>query len=484
MSTFSGLNTATSALFAQQRALDITGQNIANVNTDGYSRQRVQLQSVGGSVVPATYAVGDGIGQGVDSGTVIRIRDDFMESRAQVEQATTAGLAVKQDALSRVEDAFHEPGEQGLQNQLADMWSSWSDLANNTTKTDGTGARAEVLESTQTVVASMHTVSATLDQQWMQSRDNVATVVDDVNAAASTIADYNQAIKRATSAGLPSNELADRRDALVLKIAAQIGATSSPGEDGAVTVSVGGTTLVSGNSALTLKLAGTTDPAAVQLPPAVTADPLRIVTVPGGTTLRVGGTAAGQIDVMSSTIPQYRKALDGIAQQLATQLNAAHTTSAFDLHGNAGQPVLDDGTGTGADPVDPSTITAANLRLRITDPDKLAASSLGPTGTTASADNLKAMSIAKLGLAADSPDTTYRKLIVGLGVQASVATSSLAAQTVISDQVDGARQSVSGVSIDEEMTNMLQFQHAYSAAAKVITTIDETIQTLLNMVGN
>lgn len=479
MSTFSGLNAATSALFASQRALDITGQNIANVNTDGYSRQRVDLQSVGGSTVPAIWSTSSQIGQGVNGDSVTRIRDAFLESRAQVEHSTTATMTVTNDTYSQIEDAFQEPGDNGLQAQMATMWSAWGDFTNNATTSDGTGPRAEVLQNTRSVVDALHTVNSTLDQQWSANRDNLSTLVDDVNASAKSIASYNQAIKQATLANLPTNELEDKRDALVLKVSEQIGATSTAGDDGAVTVRLNGATLVQGNSALALKLTGSTSPGDVAT------SPPQIVTDPGATPITPGGTAAGEMAAMTSIIPSYKAQLDTVAQTLAGQLNTAQTAG-FDATGAAGGPLLDDGTGSGSTAVDPSTVTAANIRVRITDGDKLAASGIDPAtvGGVTTVDTSNAAKIAQLGLAAGSADTLYRKMIVGLGVQASVATSTLDAQSTISTSVDASRESVSGVSIDEEMTNMLQYQHAYSAAAKVITTIDDTIQTLLNMVGN
>jgi flagellar hook-associated protein FlgK len=187
---------------------------------------------------------------------------------------------------------------------------------------------------------------------------------------------------------------------------------------------------------------------------------------------------------MITTIPQYRTMIDGVAQQLVTQLNTAHQAG-FDLAGVTGGPLLDDGTGSGTDAVAPSTVTAANIRLRISDPDKLAAASLSKpaAGGIASGDSLNADRVSTLGSAAGSADSVYRKMIVGLGVQASVASGNLTAQNVISTQVDSARLSVSGVSIDEEMTNMLQFQHAYSAAARMITAMDETLDVLINRMG-
>jgi flagellar hook-associated protein 1 FlgK len=471
VSTFSGLNTASTGLWAQQRALDVTGQNVANVNTPGYSRQRAELQSVAGSTVPAMFAVSNGIGQGVNADSVSRIRDAFLESRAQTEHAATASLTVGQATLGQIEDAFREPGATGLQQQLADMWAGWSDVMNNPTEL---GARSEVFQRSQTLAAGLNTTSATLDQQWSQNLDSLQTLVGDANASAGAIADLNQAIKRATQMGLPSNELADKRDALVLTLSDQIGATSSTNDDGTIDVQVGGATLVSGTHAMSLKVAGSNDPADSA---AVATDPPHIETFPGGTTVRPGGTAEGQLIAMTTTIPGYKSQLDDIAAQLARDVNAVHQTG-YDLDGNQGGPVFDGGPGSTA-------VTAGTIRVAITGERQLAAAKLAPAdaGGAVSGDNQIADALYQLRLGTTGVDANYRKMIVGLGVEASTATNNLSTQSVISTQVDASRESVSGVSIDEEMSNMLQFQHAYSATARMITTIDETLDTLINHTG-
>jgi flagellar hook-associated protein 1 FlgK len=464
VSTFSGLNTATTALWAQQRGLDVTGQNIANVNTAGYSRQRAQLQSVGGNVVPATYAVSKQIGQGVDADTVIRIRDAFLEVRAQTESSTTASMTVTDDTLAQIEQAFREPGDTGIQAKLTAVFTAWADVANHPTED---GARTAVLQKTATLVAELHTTSANLDKAWVQTRDSLDTLAQDVNAKAASIAELNTAIKRATQSGLPVNELADKRDGLVLELSAAIGATSSPGADGQVDVVVSGATLIAGGTSIALKVVGTTDPKAV-----ATGAPA-FLTDPGNTPLAVGGTAGGKLTALTSTLPGYRTRLDSVAQQLADEVNTAHTNG-YDKAGVKGGAMFGDGAGG------TTAITAANLTMLITDTAKLAAASVGP-GPTSDAGN--AAALAAMAKSSTGAAVSYRKLIVSLGVEAAVATSNLQTQTVITSQVDASREAVSGVNLDEEMTNMLQFQHAYSAAARMITAIDETLDVLINRTG-
>jgi flagellar hook-associated protein 1 FlgK len=460
VSTFSALNAATTALWAQRRGLDVTGQNLANINTEGYSRQRVDLQAIGGSVVPAFYSTSNGIGAGVSADDVQRIRDAFLEGRGHTEHANSARLLVESDTLEQVETAFREPGDTGIQSLLTEMWDGWDDVAN---QPDTDAARAQVIERMQTLVGGIQFSNASLEAQWGQTRENLDVLVKDVNQAAVTVADLNKAIRSAAQAGLPANDLADRRDALVMKLADAVGATVRPGQFGTLDVIVGGVSLVSGSQASALAVDGATDP------DLVATDKPRIVTASGGYPVAVNGRAGGQVNALTTIIPAYRTELNTIAESLAQTLNDGQALG-FDRNGVPGVPILG--------PV--GSVTAANIKLEFTDPRRIAASGVsgGPN-----LDNGNADAIGKLRDKPTGVDTQYRKMIVELGVQASVAIRNQDIQSVITTQVDAARESVAGVNLDEEMTNMLSFQHAFSAASRMVTAIDETLDVLINRTG-
>lgn len=469
-STFGGLTRATTALWAAQRGLDVTGQNISNVNTEGYSRQRVEQSSMNGATLPAIWSVSDGVGSGVESGTVSRIRDAFLEARGRLEASATARLTVTSQALDRIESAFREPGETGIQSMMADVWNGFSDVAKNPLDL---AARTQVIERMGTLTAGIRTTATNLDDQWNDTRTALGAMVSDVNATALSIADLNRKIQSGTLSGASVNELTDKRDGLVMRLAEQIGASAVAKEGGMVDVVVGGTTLVAGRSAIGIELAGTTGLGGVA------GDPPRLVTVPGGTTLAPGGTAQGQLQVLGSIIPSYRASLDSLARELTTALNTAHAAG-LDLDGDAGAPLLGNGTGTG--PVDPALVTAANIAVRITEARDLAAARPAPGGgVTANGDNADALY--RLSLDPAGVDSTYRELIVGLGLHSAVAARDLKVQEVVRGQVDAAREGVAGVNLDEEMTNMMAYQHAYSAAARLVTAIDEALNTLINGTG-
>lgn len=474
MSLFSTLNTASTALNAQQRAIDVTGQNVANVNTDGYSRQRVNMQSVGGNAVPAIWSVSHGVGDGVDASDVIRIRDAFLEAQGQQAHGAVTNLTVQDSSFTAVQQAFGEPGTSGIQSTLNNFWSGWGDIHSNPTDS---GARSQLLQRSQTLVAGMHSAMGQLDEQWQQSNDATQTLLTDVNSTSLQLAGLNRAIESATASNLPTNDLADKRDALVMHLSDQIGATSKLANDGTMSVSVGGISLVSGTNALTLKLAGGTDATDAAT------TPVAIVTSPGGATVQVGGTALGQLTTQNSLIPGYEGQLNGVAQKLADQVNQVHEQGS-DLGGASGTAFFtDDAGGTAA-------VTARNITVAITDGSKIAAAALAPsaTGGAVSSDGGNADALYALSLSSTLPDgtptadTMYRKMIVSLGVQASSVKSNLATQTTLSTSVDASRDSVAGVNIDEEMTNMLQFQHAYAAAGKVVSTIQSMMDDLMSMV--
>jgi flagellar hook-associated protein FlgK len=468
VSTFGSLNTATTALWSQRRALDVTSQNIANVNTEGYSRQRAELRSVGGSTVPAFFSTSTGIGGGVRADDVIRIRDAFLEGRAHTERANQARLTAVTDALSLVERATREPGDTGVQKLLSEVWAGFEDVAN--APEDG-AARSQVLRRLGTLADGIRSTHATLGAQWQETRENVGVLVAEVNATAAEVAQLNDAIQLAVRDGFPANDLADRRDLLVVKLAGQIGATARPGADGAVDVSVGGISIVSAATATPLSMVGSLDPDDLDPDSAPAADAPRIVTASGGHVVRVGGTAGGQLTALTDVLPRYRDELDDLAAQLADTLNAVHQAGT-DLTGAAGGPLLGSTSGP---------VGAATLVLLVTDPDRLAAASTAPG--TVTFDNGNALALAALRQQPGGPDATYRRTIVELGVESTVAGRDLDIQSVITAQVDAARDSVAGVDLDEEMTNMLSFQHAYAAAARLVTAIDETLDILITRTG-
>jgi flagellar hook-associated protein FlgK len=345
------------------------------------------------------------------------------------------------------------------------MWAAWGDVDNGPHEL---ASRGQVIESLNTLIGGVQFSYASIGTQWDQTLDNLGVLVADVNEAAESVAKLNTAIQRATQSGLPANDLTDQRDLLVMKLAEQVGATIRPGEDGMVDVVVGGMALVSKGTASALALAGAMGPDDVGT------DPPRLTTASGGFTVQAGGTAAGQLNALNKILPDSRASLDDFAVSLAAAINAKHTTGAYDLDGNPGIDIL----GSSGGP-----LTAATLSVMLTSPRQIAASKVAPVASSPALDSSNADEISQLRLSLTGPDAKYRAMIVELGVQAAVTGRNVGIQQVITTQVDAARESVAGVNLDEEMTNMLSFQHAYSAAGRLVTAIDETLDVLINRTG-
>ena len=454
MSGLSSLNVGSQALSAAQRALDVTGQNVSNVNTDGYSRQRVQQTSRGSSVIQAMWSRSDSSTGGVDISGVQRIRDGFLEARAQQEHATNAGLGALKGTYADLEATFGEPSPTGLQSQLASFWNSWQEVANNP---GDAGPAGVMIEGAKSVAGTVNRFASQLSDQWVAARDGMDSSVTGLNSLTAEVARLNGAIRSATLNGSSPNELSDQRDVLVLQIAEATGAVATPGDNGIVNLTLSGRTLVSGTHSEQLQAQGPTSypaaPGTVSLTWAATGQPATVS----------DGTLQASLTALNVTIPGAMTDLDAVAAKLAATVNAQQAAG-FDRAGNPGTAMF-------------SGTTAATLTVVLSDPAGVAVSSAMPpvfNGTNAIAMSAHANDQA-------GPDTQYRDMMVRLGVQAQSTQRRSDTQQAVVARVDSARASTSGVSLDEEMTNLVAFQHAYSAAAKYITVIDSTLDTLINM---
>jgi flagellar hook-associated protein 1 FlgK len=454
-STFGGISTALSSLYANRRGLDVTGQNIANANTEGYSRQRVNMQAQSGTIMPAMWSTTDGLGTGVAVSDVQRLRSDFQENRGRTEHGQNAYLTDQTQAYASIEDVFAEPGDTALQAQMQDMWASWSDVANNP---DEPAARSALLEKSSTVADTLKNAHGSLGNQWSTTRAQLGAYAAEVNTTASAVAQLNDTIVAANATGLPVNELEDQRDLHMMHLAELTGATASKRDNGAMDVFLGGSSLVSGTIARKMEVSG-----AARLEDQAT-DSVKLRWTDTQTAVTTAGTMGSMSDTMTSIIPGLSAKLDAVAANLASSVNAQHALG-YGLDGINGRPFF---TGTTAD-----TITVA-----ITDPAQVAVSATAGTFDGSNADLL-----ADIGTSATGPDKDYQRMIADLGVASQTAGRRADIQSNVTLQVDAARESEAGVNLDEEMTNLLTYQRSYEAASRVMTTIDSMIDQLINRTG-
>jgi flagellar hook-associated protein 1 FlgK len=451
VSDFNGLRIALSSLYAQRKALQVTGQNIANVNTEGYSRQRVELHADAGPTTPAVESRYPGPGMGVLTGDTTRLRDQFLELRGYQEHAVDAGLRETQSVLSRIELAFDEPSDDGISKLISEFLAAFDDVANNP---DDLAARAQLVEQARTLAAGFSQLDSALATQRSSSVDELASIIDEVNNSARRVAELNQNITSAINNGFSPNELMDQRDQLIAQMAEQVGVTVRPGENGTIDVFVGGTAIVRGSKASPLQVEVGTDPAQT----------VRVTWAGDSYPAGVSGAAGGLLSAVNDVIPRYRNGLVAVAQELADEVNALHRTG-YALDGSTGIDFFVTGP-SGAIEVNPAL--TADPRL------VAAAASAGATR-----DGSLAQQIAEL----TGAGTSYHQLVVNLGVEAQAVNRRVDVQAAIVQHVDAARESAAGVNLDEEMTAMLQYQHAYDAAARFLTAVDQTLDTLINSTG-
>jgi flagellar hook-associated protein 1 FlgK len=429
--TLQGLQTALSGLLADQQAIDVTGHNIANANTEGYSRQRAVLETNPAIPIAALSTLtgqGAQLGTGVGVETYTRIRNAYLDAQYRAQNSSLAAASTQAEELQQAQAAFNEPSSAGLSSALSAFWSAWSALANAPTSEaakEGVVAAGEQLANAfKGVSAQLSTISAQASEQFAARAGANGEVAD----YARQIAQLNGQIKLAEQAGQPPNDMLDRRDLLLDKLSALAQVTVTKQPDGTDTVTFG--------DAAEPLVQGTT----VTWPQAITA------------------AAGGQLGaLLSLTGPEgklaaYQTALDGVVGALVTSVNALHTSKPFF-------------TGT----------TAATLEVAVT-PAEVQTSSTESVG-----GNDVALAIA--ALRGGTADQNYSALIgrVGSDVQAAQDEQSNLQTTLTA--IANQRQSVSGVSLDEEMTNLISFQRAYQASARTLTAMDAMLETLIEHTG-
>jgi flagellar hook-associated protein 1 FlgK len=459
-SSFGGINTALTSLYAQRRGLDVTGENIANANTEGYSRQRVRMQSIATNANPGIYSGATQVGAGVTVTGVERSRNEYMDARSRVEHSNSAYLTTQKAAYDQIESVLAEPSDTALQARLHDMWDSWNDVANNW---QDPSTRSTLIERSNTVAATLNDTYGSLSNQFDANRSTTGAYVDQVNTLAKSIAEMNQKIVVATSSGVAANELRDTRDNQIMQLSELVGATAQPKDNGAINVYIGNATLVSDFTVRKVALDG---PASLD---GVTAsDQIALTWTDTGDRAAAGGTMGAMLDTMNSVLPGIANQLDAVAAGLTKKINDA-VQSGFDINGNSGIQFFDGDT-------------AKTIKVVIDDPATVGFSRGNPL-TEAKLDNGIADGLVDDAAAGRVPDQDYQVMIGQLGVAAQAAGRRSEIQDSVTDQVDTARDGESGVNLDEEMTHLLTYQRGYEAASRVLTTIDSMLDQLINRTG-
>lgn len=450
--TFSSFNTALSALRYNRVAMDVASGNIANAGTEGYARRQVIGQATGAPAVPAMWSRWDvNSGDGVQPGGIKRMVDPLLDARARLEHAASAFLDTRVASLNRFETSLSEPGENGVAAALSAYQAGWHDVANNP---GDTAARSQLLARAETLRSTIAGQDSAVRTEWADQRSRLTAAGAEVNQVASELAKVNDGLRSAYVAGTDAGVLLDQRDQLTMRLSELTGSKITINADTTVDVTVAGQALVTGNVAAAVTVTGATDLADAGTSP--------VQFSIGGTPVTLGAGEVGGIQsVMNTDLPNYLAKLDAFVGQLVSDTNTQHALGS-DLNGVAGGAFF-------------SGTTAADLAVAITDPAAVAAGD--PTK-----GRLDGSNASKLG-GLDMGARSYRELITGTGVLISSANRAANTQAVLAGQVDASREALSGISIDEEMVNLLAAQRGYEGASRVLTTIDSVLDTLINRTG-
>ncbi|HEY0259140.1 MAG TPA: flagellar hook-associated protein FlgK [Lacisediminihabitans sp.] len=469
MSTFSGLNAAASGLNAARQGLDVVGQNMTNATTNGYTRQRVTTSAIGSLARVGLFSGGSvGVGQGVSIDGIARLGDQYLDAQVRSTAATSGNLAVRSNALTAVQAALNEPGDDGLSTQLQGFWGAWGDVSN---RPGDVAAGGVLLQKATALTDQIAAGYSAVNDQWGQVRTKLDGMVQELNDAGSQVADLNAQIRSTLAAGGSANELLDKRSVLLGSISALTGASVQTNQDGTVDVLVGGNQLVSGDRSYAVAVSGSSTMTGT---PPVT---LEWATRPGLPVAVESGEIAGSLAMLAPAnatgtggeIAEAAAGFNSFATYLANQVNAVHRTGA---------------TSTGATDLDFFAISStgpAALGLTVVPTDTtgiaVAGSGEGALGNTT------ADAIAQLGTAADSPDSMWSSFVVKIGVSAKSALQRASLADSAASAASDAQVANASVDIDEENISMVTFQTAYQGAARLMTAVDEMLDVLINHTG-
>lgn len=455
MSLTSLLSIARTALLTQQKAIDVTGHNIANASTEGYTRQRLVLEPA----TPLQTPIGQ-IGRGVTASGIERIRSQFLDASYRKENGDLGRFGTNSDLLTQVEGIFGEPSGTGLANGIDQLFSAFGDLANDpTSKT----ARTLVGDAGNSLSQMFQDTDRRLTDSAADVTARMRSAVDDVNQIVAQIADLNTRIRAGTAGNREAPDIKDQRDKLVDQLSGIVGVRVLERTDGTIGVAAGDALLVDGGLSSTLDVR---DNGAGSFTVGVT-----------GTTGAInlhGGSLGALTELSTTTIPGLRAKLNTLVKGIVTEVNALH---------RAGTGLTG---GTGVDFFNPTGLTAASMQL--SGAVKLSTDNIAAGKSGAAGDNTNALALAALrtsGVASFSGSTigqAYQTLVSELGVTVRDATEKQSAQEIVVAHADTLRQSVSGVSVDEELTTLIGQQNAYKAAAKLVTAADDMVQAVIGMV--
>ncbi|MFT4414410.1 flagellar hook-associated protein FlgK [Fredinandcohnia humi] len=527
VSTFHGLETVRRGMSTQQSALYTTGHNIANANTPGYTRQRVNFTQT--NPYPAagmnTPKIPGQMGTGVEAGTVQRIRESFLDVQFRGEQTKSSYWESRATALEKMEEIMNEPTTAGLANTMNKFWESLQDLAGNP---EDLGARAVVRQRGQAVADTFSYLSSSLKEIQEDLGSQISNDIKTINSLSEQISKINKQISEIEPVGYLPNDLYDERDRLIDELSKYVdikvhparnsGGNSLPVAEGILDISIIGPNgesqfLIEGSkfSRLSVTPADDSDLDGINDQPTGAVEGLALVDESGNSTslnFIPSGEMKGLIESygyketsdgpVKGIYPEMLDSLDKMAYSFITKFNEVHSEGyTLKIKDDPNNP--SERGGAFFTPLDTYKDAASLISLsdaikdKETGLNKIAASSLiDQDGNGIHATKLADVKNYKFTgtdgtngypFASGSIQSFYESLIGTMGVDAQEAERMANNSVVLLDSVDNRRQSVSAVSLDEEMTNMIKFQQAYNGSARMITVMDEMLDKIINGLG-
>jgi flagellar hook-associated protein 1 len=457
---FGTLNLATRSLATQQQGAEVAGHNLANVNNPAYARQRLAITTSNAVPGPAGLQ-----GSGVQAVAIHQLRNTLLDRQIQTERSVRGSLDAQQRALQNAQanlgQEIDRHGSQlGLAEDLADLFNAFHSLSSQTTSM---AERQVLVLKAQALTTQFSQIALRFDNVNHALNDSVHSDVNAANSALADIARLNARIIAAEIGGADqANDLRDIRQERIETLAQLVHITTISQSNGAIDVSLDGLQLVQGPNQLDQLESFPLPSGNVAIRSRATAEPLTLT----------GGSLHGTIHARDGAIASLRDNLDVLAAQLIDQVNLIHSQG-FSLQDQTGLPFF-----TGSN--------AASIRVHealLADPSRIQAAA----NPDAPGDNQVILALAALGTQAipglqnQTFSQQYHQSVASLGQSLNQLNSQVQNQNLVEQMLLRQRDSISGVSLDEEMTDLIRFQRAFEASARLITTISDMLETVVNL---
>ncbi|NMC11350.1 MAG: flagellar hook-associated protein FlgK [Chloroflexi bacterium] len=462
----SAIKNAASSMLSYQQMIQVIEHNVANASTEGYRRQEAVLTP--GIPTSSSRVGGNYVGQmgtGVIVSYIRQYGKAFIDAQIRSQIAESAKWDLESSILSQVEMTLDETGDAGLITMLDAFWSSWQSLADDPSNMS---LRTSLKQSGQDLVDAFNNRVSMLRTIRQDQDESIVESVNEINEIAAHVAELNTEIVKALAAKEAPNDLIDERDLQLKRLAELTGGTVTYKDSGEALVSIGGHALVIGSEAFALTTTrDSTNENMVKISWAID----------GMNFTPTAGELAGLFEARDVIIPGQLRGLSDLAEALSTTVNTQHALG-FDLNGDEGGDFFDFTATT-------DTFFKISLSDNLNDLAHIAAAS--QTNSPGDGNNATSMALLRESLVMNSGASTfgdyYNNQITALGLQVMQANAKSSDSNVVLNSLEQLRESESGVSLDEEAANLVNAQKSYQACARVLTAIDEILNTLINSTG-